>query len=259
MNIDFGGQVAVVTGGGSGIGYACAQALVQSGARVALIGRNAAKLENAVENLKADGEAYPYVLDIADVDAIPGVIARIREELGEIRVLVQSAGVMTGGDGLELTAAEWDSVLNINARGTYFVMQQVVKQSMQNGGGAIVNIASMAGIRGMVPPMCSASYSASKGAVVAITLQAASEWGPLGVRVNAIAPGGTASMNTGVVSPHEGPGGNPPPARNHVPTGRVMNTPEEIAAAALFLCSDLSGNTTGQVMVIDGGASIVGY
>jgi len=111
----------------------------------------------------------------------------------------------------------------------------------------------------MVPPMCSASYSASKGAVVAVTLQAASEWGHLGVRVNAIAPGGTASMNTGVVTAHEGPGGTPPPAGNYVPTGRVMNTPEEIAAAAAFLCSDLSGNTTGQVLVIDGGASAVGY
>lgn len=259
MNIDFTGKVAVVTGAGSGIGFACAQALAQSGAVVAMVGRNAEKIRKAAEMLKEDGSVHPYALDIADVDAIPGAVEKIRAELGEIGVLVQAAGVMTGGPGLELAPAEWDRVLNTNAKGTFFMMQQVVKQSMAQNGGSILNIASMAGIRGMVPPMCSASYSASKGAVVAITMQAASEWGHMGVRVNAIAPGGTASFNTGVVSPHEGPGGNPPPITNYVPSGRVMNTPEEIAAAAAFLCSDLSGNTTGQVMIIDGGAAIVGY
>jgi len=259
MNIDFTGKVAVVTGAGSGIGFSCAQALAQSGAVVAMVGRNPEKIAKAADMLKADGRVQPYALDIADVDAIPGVVEKIRAELGEIAVLVQAAGVMTGGPGLELAPADWDRVLNTNAKGTFFMMQQVVKQSMAANGGAILNFASMAGIRGMVPPMCSASYSASKGAVVAITLQAASEWGHMGVRVNAIAPGGTASMNTGVVSPHEGPGGNPPPAINYVPSGRVLNTPEEIAAAAAFLCSDLSGNTTGQVLVIDGGASAVGY
>lgn len=259
MIIDYTGKVAVVTGAGSGIGFACAQVLAQSGAKVAMVGRNPEKIAQAAEMLKADGDVHPYALDIADTGAIEGVVARIREELGEIAVLIQAAGVMTGGPGLELRPEEWDRVLNINAKGTFFMMQQVVKQSMAAHGGAILNIASMAGIRGMVPPMCSASYSASKGAVVAITLQAASEWGHMGVRVNAIAPGGTASMNTGVVSRHEGPGGNPPPAINYVPSGRVLNTPEEIAAAAAFLCSGLSGNTTGQVLVIDGGASAVGY
>ncbi len=259
MNIEFTGKVAVVTGAGSGIGFACAQALARSGAVVAMVGRNAEKIQKAAEMLKGDGDVHPYALDIADVDAIPAVVEKIRGDLGEIAVLIQAAGVMTGGPGLELTPAEWDRVLGTNARGTFFMMQQVVKQSMARHGGSILNIASMAGIRGMVPPMCSASYSASKGAVVAITMQAASEWGHMGVRVNAIAPGGTASFNTGVVSPHEGPGGNPPPITNYVPSGRVMNTPEEIAAAAAFLCSDLSGNTTGQVMIIDGGASIVGY
>ena len=259
MNVDFTGKVAVVSGAGSGIGFSCAQALARSGAMVAMVGRNPEKIARAAEMLARDGDVRPYALDVSDAEAIPGVVEKIRAELGEISVLIQAAGVMTGGPGLELSPADWDRVLATNARGTFFLMQQVVKQSMAQQGGAVLNIASMAGIRGMVPPMCSAAYSASKGAVVAITLQAASEWGRMGVRVNAIAPGGTASMNTGVVSAHEGPGGNPPPVTNFVPTGRVMNTPEEIAAAALFLCSDLSGNTTGQVLVIDGGASAVGY
>lgn len=259
MVIDFTGRVAVVTGAGSGIGFACAETLAASGAVVAMIGRNEEKLQKAAAMLADRGEVHPYALDIARAEDIAPVVERVRADLGEISVLVQAAGVMTGGDALELTPAEWDRVLAANARGTFFVMQQVVKQSMKDRGGAIVNIASMAGIRGMTPPMCSASYSASKGAVVAVTMQAASEWGHLGVRVNAIAPGGTDSFSTGVVSQHAGPGGEPPPIHNYVPTGRVMNTPYEIANAAVFLCSDLSSNTTGQIMVIDGGASIVGY
>ena len=259
MNIDFRGLVAIVTGAGSGIGFACAETMAQCGAVVAMVGRGAEKIRKAADMLKDKGEVHPYALDVSDPAAVETVVAKIREDLGEIRVLIHAAGMMTGGPALELTGDAWDKVLDTNAKGCFFMMQQVVKQSMQHGGGAILNIASMAGIRGMVPPMCSAAYSASKGAVVALTMQAASEWGHMGVRVNAIAPGGTASMNTGVVSPHEGPGGNPPPPMNYVPSGRVMNTPYEIAQAAAFLCSGFSGNTTGQVLVIDGGASIVGY
>jgi gluconate 5-dehydrogenase len=247
MNVDFTGKVAIVTGAGSGIGFACAETLAESGAIVAMIGRSEEKIQKAAQMLADKGNVHPYALDISDVTAIAPVVERIRSDLGEISVLIQAAGVMTGGDALELTPAEWDRVQNTNAKGTFFMMQQVVKQSMAQNGGSILNIASMAGLRGMVPPMCSAPYSASKGAVVALTMQAASEWGHLGVRVNA------------VVSAHAGPGGNPPPVQNYVPTGRVMNTPYEIASAAAFLCSALSGNTTGQVMVIDGGASVVGY
>ena len=259
MNIDFTGKIAVVTGAGSGIGFACAQTLAESGAVVAMVGRNPEKIRKAAEMLADKGRVFPYALDIARTEDIAPVVESIRNELGEISILIQAAGVMTGGDALELTPEAWDRVQDTNSKGTFFMMQQVVKQSMKNGGGAIVNIASMAGLRGMTPPMCSAPYSASKGAVVAMTMQAATEWGHLGVRVNGIAPGGTASFDTGVITPHDGPGGTPPPVNNYVPTGRVMNTPYEIAYAAAFLCSDLSGNTTGQIMVIDGGASIVGY
>lgn len=259
MVIDFTGKVIVVTGAGSGIGFACAETFAESGAVVAMVGRSEEKIRQAAEMLKDKGRVYPFALDVADTGKIPAVVEQIRKEAGEIDVLVQAAGVMTGGDALELTPAQWDSVQNVNAKGVFFMMQQVVKQSMAGRGGAILNIASMAGVRGMVPPMCSASYSASKGAVVALTMQAASEWGHKGIRVNAIAPGGTASFGVGVATVHEGPGGNPPPVMNYVPTGRAMNTPYEIASAAAFLCSDLSANTTGQIMIVDGGASVVGY
>jgi gluconate 5-dehydrogenase len=149
------------------------------------------------------------------------------------------------------------------------MMQQVVKQSMlPQKFGAIVNIASMAGIRGMTPPMCSAHYSASKGAVVAVTMQAAVEWAAAGIRANVIAPGGVMSGGAGVHLPSEGkpgPGGPGSPAdgpggppTTGVPTGRLSD-PEEIAGMALYLLSEWSENTTGQVVVIDGGSTAVGY
>ena len=175
---------------------------------------------------------------------------------------------MAGGPGVDLTPAEWDRVMNTNAKGLFFMMQQCVKQSMipQNFG-AIVNIASMAGIRGMTPPMCSAQYSASKGAVVAVSMQAAVEWASSRIRVNAIAPGGVLSGGAGVHIPKEGqpgpggpgaPGPGPGGPTTGVPTGRLSD-PEEIAGMATYLLSEYSENTTGQVIVIDGGSSAVGY
>lgn len=251
MLIDFTGKVATVTGGAGGIGYACVKTLLESGAAVAILDVNQEALDKATETLSPYGTVRGYTVNLADVETIAPAVAKIRGELGEIDVLVQCGGLMGGKPGLEVNQADWDKTQNVNARGLFFMMQQVVEQSMQHWGGSVVNFASMAGIRGMEPPMCSAFYSASKGAVVAITMQAAVEWAPLGIRVNCVAPGG-------VETPAMRAMGFPPEVVNPIPM-KKLNQPEDVANCVAFLASDKAATITGQTIIIDGGASVVGH
>ena len=251
MIVDFTGKVAVVTGGAGGIGYSCVQTLLESGAAVAVLGSTQASLDQTVSSLSHLGKVAGYRVDLADVDSIAPVVSKIREELGEIDVLVQCAGLMGGKPGLEVTREDWDRIQDINARGLFFMMQQVVEQSMKTQGGSIVNFASMAGIRGMHPPMCSAFYSASKGAVVALSMQAAVEWAELGIRVNCVAPGG-------VETPAMRKMGFPPEVVEPIPM-KKLSQPEDVANCVAFLASDKAAMITGQTIVIDGGVSVVGY
>lgn len=251
MVIDFGGKVALVTGGAGGIGMACVKNLLDSGAKVAVVDVSDAALAAAQEALWDYSDYKCYKLDITDVASIAPAVTRIREEMGEIGVLVQTAGLLKGQTGLNLTVDEWDLMLNINARGMFFVMQQVVEQSMKQNGGSIVNFSSMAGIRGMRAGMASAHYSASKGAVVAMSMQAATEWACYGVRCNAVAPGGVLTKAMEAMEFPEG-------AFDAVPLGK-LSRPEDIANGVVFLASDAASMITGQTLVIDGGSSAVGY
>ena len=250
MNIDFNGKVAVVTGGAGGIGSYVVKTLLESNARVAILDRSANVFRTA-EEFSSLGEAKGYQMDISKPEEIAPVVERIRAEMGEVELLVQTAGLLRGKPGLELTVEEWDEVMNINARGLFFMMQEVVKQSMQNTGGSIVNIASMAGIRGMHPPMCGAHYGASKGAVVAITMQAAVEWAGLGVRCNCVVPGGVKTGPMATMDPPEEVVGPVPMHK--------LSEPQDIANGICFLLSDCAAMITGQSLVIDGGSSVVGY
>lgn len=190
-------------------------------------------------------------MDITDVSVIERTVAQMRSEMGEIEILVQAAGLMKGQNGFDMTQEEWDLMFNINSRGMFFVMQQIVLQSMKKTGGAIVNFSSMAGIRGMRPGMASPHYSASKGAVVAMSKQAAVEWAQYGVRCNAVAPGGvlTEAMKN-MEFPEE--------TMDPIPLHR-LSQPEDIANGVVFLASDKAAMVTGQTLVIDGGSSVVGY
>lgn len=243
------GRLAVVTGGAGGIGTVVSRMLLENGARVALIDIGRERLELAEKNLAIYGNLKCFDLDIGIPEKIPEGIAKIRMEMGEISFLVQAAGLLCGKAALDITADEWDSVMNINARGMFFVMKEVVKQSMRKSGGSIVNFSSMAGIRGMQKPMCGAHYSASKGAVVAMTMQGAVEWAEYGIRVNAVAPGGVRVG--GMVSPS-------PQAVANVPL-KKLSEPEDIANVICFLLGDTSSMITGQTIIIDGGSHVVGF
>ena len=174
---------------------------------------------------------------------ITETIRSIILDFGKIDVLVQAAGLLRGKPALKITENEWDQMLNVNAKGTFFIMQETVRRSMQFHGGSIINLASMAGIRGMRKGMEAAHYSASKGAVTALTMQAATEWADKGVRVNCIAPGGIKTKAMEELK-FEG-------ALNPVPLGRLSD-PEDIAHAVLFLSGEKSAMITGQTLIIGG-------
>lgn len=251
MIIDFKQQTAVVTGGAGGIGAACVKNLLESNAKVAVLDISEEAVRRTKEELADMGVVEGYVADITKIENIVAVTEQIRKEMGEIKILVQTAGLLRGQSGLSLTEQEWDLMMNINARGMFFMMQQVVEQSMKNGGGSIVNFASMAGIRGMNAKMASAHYSASKGAVVAMTMQAATEWAEYGIRVNAVAPGGVKTKAMAAMK-------FPDSMLDPIPLRR-LSEPEDIANSVVFLASDKASMITGQTLVIDGGSSIVGY
>lgn len=255
MVVDFKGKTALVTGGAGGIGAACVRELLNSNAKVAVADISQTALDTLRDELLEKGISPDkigfYQMDITDVSAIGKTVTQIRGEMGEIEVLVQAAGLMKGQNGLDMTPEEWDLMFNINSRGLFFVMQQAVIQSMKQTGGSIVNFSSMAGIRGMRPGMASPHYSASKGAVAAMSKQAAVEWAQYGVRCNAVAPGGvlTEAMKN-MEFPEE--------TMDPIPLRR-LSKPEEIANGVVFLASDKASMITGQILVIDGGSSAVGY
>lgn len=250
MNIRFDNKVAFVTGAAGGIGSACARTLAASGARVALVDRPGQALDALEEELVILGaEARSFPVDLADISSIEACVERVVSTWNAVDVLVQAAGVLESGPASSVTPEGWARILDINARATFFLMRAVVERAMP-AGGSIVNLSSMAGIRGMQLGMEGAPYAASKGAVQALTMQAAVEWAPLNIRVNAVAPGGvmTERMRQMAFAPN---------AFDAVPLGRLAE-PGEIARVVAFLASDAAAMVTGQTLVVDGGSSIVG-
>lgn len=251
MEISFHNKNIVITGGAGGIGSACVKTFLDSGANVIIIDVNEEAIENVITEVQNQGSVKGWAVNLTEVEQIERVVEEISREVGQIDVLIQTAGLLKSKPGLEITPSEWDLMMNINTRGMFFMMQQVVKKSMKDYGGAIVNFSSMAGIRGMNEAMASAHYSASKGAVVSMSMQAATEWAKYGVRVNAIAPGGVktpameeAKFDTDLLKP--------------VPLHK-LSRPQDIANAVVFLASDKAEMITGQTLVVDGGSSAVGY
>jgi NAD(P)-dependent dehydrogenase (short-subunit alcohol dehydrogenase family) len=206
------------------------------------------RLTESAATLAAKGTAKAYPQDLTRIGELPELVERIRADLGEIDVLIQPAAVGPQQYAEDITEQEWDEVFAINTKALFFLMREVVGQSMRpRGKGSVVNFSSIAGLVGMRKPLCSAHYSASKGAVVAVTRQAAAEWAEHGVRVNAVASGGVLTEMTMSII-----GDDLDKATALVPTGR-LSYPSEVASVVAFYASDLAANITGQLFVIDGG------
>lgn len=252
--MDFGlqGRVVFVTGGGSGIGLAAALAAARQGAHVAIADVNAQAAQAAADLARREGvRALALPLDVTDADALEEAGARVCAELGVPEGLVASAGISRPEPAEDLSDESWDAVIGINLTGVFLTCQTIGRQMISRGRGSIVTIASLDALGGHAGRT---HYCASKYGVVGLTMTLALEWGRLGVRVNAVAPG---AVDTPLLR-----GGVPADYIERVLSDRTplarLSTAEDQAMACLFLLSDASAFVTGVVLPVDGGIS-TGY
>lgn len=238
------GKVAVVTGGSRGIGAASARLLAQQGVNLAVLGRSDSdQLRAIVDELGGDVKVLGLACDSADPEQIRDTYRRVRAEFGRLDILVNNAGIMEGALLGMVTGDLIDRVFGINTAGPILHMQAAARL-MRKTGGSIVNLSSIIGRVGNAGQVV---YGASKAAVIGMTLSAAKELAPQGIRVNAVAPGFISTDMTAALL-----------AESHddqvaaIKMGRV-GTAMDVARVVLFLASDLSGYVTGQVLGVDGG------
>jgi NAD(P)-dependent dehydrogenase (short-subunit alcohol dehydrogenase family) len=245
---DLSGKVALVTGGGKGIGRQMATALAEAGADLVLCARNVERCEEAAAAMPT--RALALACDVRDKAQVDAVVARTLEELGRIDVLVNNAGTVWGGAPEEIPLDGWQKVVDVNLTGVFLCSQAAGREMIARGGGKIINIASIAGLRGGPPEVMNAlPYSATKGGVISFTRDLACKWAQHGIHVNAIAPGWFPSdMSRFVLDSHE------ERLLDHIPLRRFGGD-HDLKGAIVFLASRASDYVTGQTLVVDGGES----
>jgi NAD(P)-dependent dehydrogenase (short-subunit alcohol dehydrogenase family) len=244
-------KVAVVTGAAHGIGRASAKALAAEGARVVLGDVDEPEGATAVRAIvDAGADAAFRRTDVTRMDDVVALVGTAIERWGRVDVMFNNVGVAIGGSAGEMSEEEWQRVLDVNLSGVWRGMRVAIPEMLRTGGGSIVNTSSVQGHVGFIGW---AGYAASKGGIDALTRQAAVEYAPRGIRVNAIVPGTIlTSMNEGILREVDDPDALMAEWESMHPLGRI-GKPEEVAAAVVFLASDESSFITGESLRVDGG------
>jgi 2-dehydro-3-deoxy-D-gluconate 5-dehydrogenase len=239
------GRTAMITGANTGLGQAIAIALAEAGAEIVAVGRTEpTETRTAVLALKRRFLAVPA--DLGNTEAIPAVVEAAVAEFGAIDILVNNAGIIRRSEAVDFSEADWDAVMNVNLKSTFFLTQAVGRRMLAAGRGKIINIASMLSFQGGIRV---ASYTASKSGIAGLTRLLANEWAAKGVNVNAIAPGYFATNNTQALRSDE--------SRNRdilarIPAGR-WGQPAELGGTAVFLAAPASDYVHGAIIPVDGG------
>jgi len=249
----FEGRVAVVTGAARGIGFGTATRFAQEGASVAVIDLDESAATEAAGNLPGEATHAGIACDVSDTASVEAAVARVVEELGGIHILVNNAGITRDNLLFKMTDEDWDMVMNVHLRGAFLMTRAAQKHFVEQRYGKILNLSSVSalGNRGQ------ANYSAAKMGIQGFTRTLGIELGPFGINANAIAPGFIATEMTDATANRLG---------IDIEEFRKMNAeanpvrrvgyPEDIAAAAAFLCSDEASYITGQTLYVDGGAKL---
>jgi gluconate 5-dehydrogenase len=245
---DLSGKVAIVTGGGSGIGRQMAHGLADAGADLVLCARKVERCEEAAREMPTRALALPC--NVSDPDSVHAMVARALHEFGRVDILVNNAGTVWGAAPEDIPLEGWQKVVNVNLTGVFLCAQAAGRAMIERGeGGKIVNIASVAGLHGAPAEIVNAlPYHATKGGVIALTRDLAWKWARHGINVNAIAPGWFPSDMANFVIESS------PELAQRIPMGR-FGGPEDLKGVVVFLASRASDYVTGHTLVVDGGQS----
>ncbi len=243
------GKVALITGGGSGIGAASALRFAEEGAAVVALDLRARSGGDWDAATRRARDAELIVADVTDGNAVDAAVARVVDRFGRLDILVNAAGVAGGGPVHLMPTEEWNRVISVNLNGTFIPIRAALGPMLEQRSGSIINIASIEGIEGVEG---GSSYNASKGGVVILTKNLAMDYGRRGIRVNAICPGFIETPMREQVFAMEGVQEVRANIERHSQLGR-FGRPVEVANAALFLASDEASYVSGHALVVDGG------
>ena len=245
------GKIAIVTGGGRGLGQQIAEVYAEAGANVVVCSRDIEACQELSNALNEKGvRSLAFKCDVSNPDDIQHVVDETLKEFGRIDILVNNSGTSWGAPALEMPADKWDKVMDINLKAVFLFSQAVGKVMKEQRSGKIINIASIAGMGGQNPLVMDAiGYSVSKGAVITLTQELAVKLAPFNVHVNAIAPGFFPTKMTKAILGYSGE-----KILERTPAGR-FGSEEDMKGPALFLASSASDYVFGHVLAVDGGSS----